>query len=214
LHEAYAPNAETATSHQMCQIRRGPHECGEKGADETGRAVPRHLDFRIGRVLAEPPILARAPLDAPVSVLAFDARQHELGARCTLAGRPRIRPLVLERTVPKQTRRRRRPRARPSPQSGSMGACTDGFFVAREPDRQIDWSDCKRGGKWRRGITRSSSRMRTQAIKRLVNSEHLTIGKRINAVPTIRSFKAILCSKRATDGAIARKRGPQRSLSS
>jgi hypothetical protein len=56
--------------------------------------------------------------------------------------------------------------------------------------------------------------MRTQAIKRLVKSEHLTIGKRINAVPTIRSFKAILCSKRATDGAIAHKRGPPRPLSS
>ena len=69
--------------------QRESHEGGEEGADEAGRAVPRHLDIRIDGLVAQRRLLDRALLHAPVGVLAFDVRQNgEIEGRRRRGGRP------------------------------------------------------------------------------------------------------------------------------
>src|ERR1700709_707284 len=56
--------------------QRKPHERREKGADETSRAVPWHLNIGVIGLLSQLSMLDRPLLYAPVLILALDMRQH------------------------------------------------------------------------------------------------------------------------------------------
>ncbi len=56
--------------------QRETHDRCEEGADEAGWAVPWHLDFRIGGLLAEPRLLEGPLLHAPVGLFALDIGEH------------------------------------------------------------------------------------------------------------------------------------------
>jgi hypothetical protein len=57
--------------------------------------------------------------------------EDEFGARCTLARRPRMRPLVLERTVPKQAKATAAPKGTTLASIGEHG-CVHGRILCRE----------------------------------------------------------------------------------
>src|SRR3977135_341375 len=54
--------------------QRESHEGGEEGADETGWTIPWHLDCRIAGLVTELRLPARALLNGPIGLRAFDVR--------------------------------------------------------------------------------------------------------------------------------------------
>src|SRR5215218_1069530 len=53
---------------------REAHHCGEERADDTGRAVSRNLNVLVDRCLAEPVLIPRTLLHAPVCFFAVHVR--------------------------------------------------------------------------------------------------------------------------------------------
>src|SRR5882757_268661 len=106
--------AQCGQGHQPPDVpdQRESHEGGEEGANESGRAIPRHLDLRIGGLLAELRLLASAALlHVPVGVRALDAWEYRKveGWRrrgcCPFEGAsvPGIAGLVAKRLAPTNT---------------------------------------------------------------------------------------------------------------